>query len=186
MRAAVARQLASAPARYAGFVVADGGGGEASGGVGGAYAAYVARAARPGTWGDHVTLQAAADAYGVRVFLVTSFLDRAVIEISPAVESPEFRARALHLSFFAEVHYNSIRPAAPDRGAGGGAGGGSDDDERRRRWGGYGGGGSGGSGGSGGDGGGGGGSGGRRRDKLLRGLEQGVGAVKEAAKMVLG
>ena len=35
--------------------------------------AYVDRMARDGTWGDNVTLQAAADAFGVPVYLVTSF-----------------------------------------------------------------------------------------------------------------
>jgi hypothetical protein len=38
---------------------------------------------RSGEWGDHVTLQAAADYYGVRISLVTSFKDTCFIEIVP-------------------------------------------------------------------------------------------------------
>lgn len=34
-----------------------------------------------GTWGDHVTLQAAADAYHVGICIVTSFLENCVITI---------------------------------------------------------------------------------------------------------
>lgn len=47
--------------RYAGYI------------VGQSYDAYLADMSRDGTWGDHVTLQAAADAYQVPVYLVTSF-----------------------------------------------------------------------------------------------------------------
>jgi hypothetical protein len=34
-----------------------------------------------GTWGDHVTLQAAADVYHVGICIVTSFLENCVITI---------------------------------------------------------------------------------------------------------
>ncbi|CAL5389468.1 unnamed protein product [Camellia sinensis] len=45
--------------------------------------------ARSGEWGDHVTLQAAADSYSVKIFN---------------------SKRVIFLSFWAEVHYNSIYP----------------------------------------------------------------------------
>jgi hypothetical protein len=38
---------------------------------------------RNGEWGDHVTLQAAADYYGVKISLITSFKDTCFIEIVP-------------------------------------------------------------------------------------------------------
>ncbi|KAH9700472.1 OTU domain-containing protein [Citrus sinensis] len=41
---------------------------------------------RSGEWGDHVTLQAAADLYGVKIFVITSFKDTCYIEILPNVE----------------------------------------------------------------------------------------------------
>jgi hypothetical protein len=42
-----------------------------------------------GTWGDHVTLQAAADAYHVGICVVTSFLDNCVISISPIIDEQQ-------------------------------------------------------------------------------------------------
>ena len=41
------------------------------------FTAYVKKMEKNGTWGDHLTLKAAADAYGVRIFVVTSFEDEA-------------------------------------------------------------------------------------------------------------
>ncbi|KAH9301801.1 hypothetical protein KI387_013384, partial [Taxus chinensis] len=57
--------------------------------------------------GDHVTLQAAADYYGVKICVVTSFKDTCFIEILPKVQRSK---RVIFMSFWAEVHYNSIYP----------------------------------------------------------------------------
>uniref|UniRef100_A0A0D3FRN3 OTU domain-containing protein n=1 Tax=Oryza barthii TaxID=65489 RepID=A0A0D3FRN3_9ORYZ len=65
------------------------------------------KSTRNGEWGDHVTLQAAADSYGVKIFILTSFRDTCYIEILPVVQKSE---RVICLSFWAEVHYNSIYP----------------------------------------------------------------------------
>ncbi|KAK6156346.1 hypothetical protein DH2020_010594 [Rehmannia glutinosa] len=62
---------------------------------------------RSGEWGDHVTLQAAADCYGIKIFVITSFKDTCYIEILPQNEKSD---RIIFLSFWAEVHYNSIYP----------------------------------------------------------------------------
>lgn len=90
-----------------------------SGYVPGTYADYIAAMAKPGTWGDHVTLQVAADLYGNRIVVLTSFLDGPVIAIEPRRATS---ARTLYLSFWAEVHYNSLypgtEPPGPDPGAG--------------------------------------------------------------------
>ncbi len=52
--------------------------------------------------------QAAADYFGLRIMVVTSFKESPVIYIDPAAKrSP----RTLYLSFWAEVHYNSLYPA---------------------------------------------------------------------------
>nr|APA20157.1 cysteine proteinase superfamily protein [Populus tomentosa] len=58
-----------------------------------------------GEWGDHLTLQAAADRFGAKICLVTSFRDTCYIEIMPKDKSP---TRELWLSFWSEVHYNSL------------------------------------------------------------------------------
>jgi hypothetical protein len=58
---------------------------------------------QPGTWGDHVTLKAAADAYGIRICLVTSFQQECIIAIDPQQLSAAGHSRYLWLSFWAEV-----------------------------------------------------------------------------------
>lgn len=71
------------------------------------YGDYLRKMSKSGEWGDHVTLQAAADTYGVRILVITSFKDRCKIEILPKVQKSE---RVIFLSFWSEVHYNSIYP----------------------------------------------------------------------------
>ena len=96
-----------------------------------AYSNYCDDMSLDGTWGDHVTLQAAADFYGAQITVVTSYSDNGVLEITPirtsyfnnfGYDSPpdddgknsswseKFGERNLWLSFWAEVHYNSIYP----------------------------------------------------------------------------
>ncbi|CAH8270001.1 unnamed protein product [Arabidopsis lyrata] len=72
-----------------------------------AYNDYLKAMKRNGEWGDHVTLQAAADWFGVRMFVITSFKDTCYIEILPQFQKSN---RLICLSFWAEVHYNSIYP----------------------------------------------------------------------------
>eukprot|EP00668_Euglena_longa_P042265 GGOE01055814.1.p1 GENE.GGOE01055814.1~~GGOE01055814.1.p1 ORF type:complete len:256 (-),score=31.13 GGOE01055814.1:176-943(-) len=77
------------------------------------YDTYVARMSKEGEWGDHLTLQAASDAFNVEVVLITSFADnRSIISIKPmdwgnSLDGKSAR-QTLYLSFFAEIHYNSI------------------------------------------------------------------------------
>ncbi|GLT70531.1 hypothetical protein SLA2020_426050 [Shorea laevis] len=69
------------------------------------YKSYRRKMKKSGEWGDHVTLQAAADRFGVKICLVTSFRDTCYIEILPKDKSP---TRDIWLSFWSEVHYNSL------------------------------------------------------------------------------
>ncbi|GMH13305.1 hypothetical protein Nepgr_015146 [Nepenthes gracilis] len=71
------------------------------------YADYLKKMSKSGEWGDHVTLQAAADRYGIKIFVLTSFRDTCYIEILPRTQKSN---RVIFLSFWAEVHYNSIYP----------------------------------------------------------------------------
>ncbi|XP_057788790.1 OVARIAN TUMOR DOMAIN-containing deubiquitinating enzyme 12 isoform X2 [Salvia miltiorrhiza] len=73
-----------------------------------AYGDYIKKMSKNGEWGDHVTLQAAADWFGIKMFVVTSFKDTCYIEILPQTEQKS--NRTIFLSFWAEVHYNSIYP----------------------------------------------------------------------------
>lgn len=94
VRQQVVNQLKSHPEIYEGYVPM-------------AYCDYLKKMSKSGEWGDHVTLQAAADSYGVKIFVLTSFKDTCYIEILPNVEKSK---RVIFLSFWAEVHYNSIYP----------------------------------------------------------------------------
>lgn len=71
------------------------------------YAEYLKKMSKSGEWGDHVTLQAAADSFGIKIFIITSFKDTCYIEILPHVQKSN---KTIYLSFWAEVHYNSIYP----------------------------------------------------------------------------
>ncbi|CAI5945338.1 unnamed protein product, partial [Closterium sp. NIES-65] len=73
------------------------------------FSRYLRHMARNGEWGDHITLQAAADKYGAKINLITSYPgDQFLIEIFPCQGKP---TRELWLSFWAEVHYNSVYSA---------------------------------------------------------------------------
>ncbi|KAK6912888.1 OTU domain [Dillenia turbinata] len=66
---------------------------------------YYKKMAKCGEWGDHVTLQAAADKFVAKICLLTSFRDNCFIEILPQYQEPQ---QELWLSFWSEVHYNSL------------------------------------------------------------------------------
>ncbi|KAI3520622.1 hypothetical protein L1887_10072 [Cichorium endivia] len=69
------------------------------------YKKYCKKISKSGEWGDHVTLQAAADKFAAKICLLTSFRDTCFIEITPQHQAPQ---RELWLSFWSEVHYNSL------------------------------------------------------------------------------
>ena len=71
------------------------------------WGAYVSEMSRDSAWGDHITLQAAADASQVGMCVISSYKDNFVIEIVPrcdgAGESCGYRS--------GPVHYNSVYTA---------------------------------------------------------------------------
>ncbi|KAI5665279.1 hypothetical protein M9H77_24602 [Catharanthus roseus] len=94
VRQQIVAQLKAHPEMYEGYVPMS-------------YGEYVKRMSENGEWGDHVTLQAAADSYGMKILVITSFKDTCYIEILPRNQKSK---RVIYLSFWAEVHYNSIYP----------------------------------------------------------------------------
>ncbi|KAJ4979383.1 hypothetical protein NE237_010163 [Protea cynaroides] len=94
VRQQIVDQLKSHPEIYEGYVPM-------------AYGDYLKKMSSTGEWGDHVTLQAAADSYGIKILVITSFKDTCYIEIIPNILKSK---RVIFLSFWAEVHYNSIYP----------------------------------------------------------------------------
>ncbi|KAM7258401.1 hypothetical protein ACFE04_014142 [Oxalis oulophora] len=73
VRQQVVSQLESCPETYEGYVPM-------------AYNDYLEKMSKNGEWGDHVTLQAAADSYGVKILVITSFKDTCYIEILPSIQ----------------------------------------------------------------------------------------------------
>ncbi|CAB4305914.1 unnamed protein product [Prunus armeniaca] len=53
------------------------------------YKRYYKKMAKSGEWGDHVTLQAAADKFEAKICLLTSFRDTCFIEIMPQYQPPK-------------------------------------------------------------------------------------------------
>uniref|UniRef100_A0A1J3JRK5 ubiquitinyl hydrolase 1 n=1 Tax=Noccaea caerulescens TaxID=107243 RepID=A0A1J3JRK5_NOCCA len=92
VRRQIVKQLKSRPDSYEGYVPMD-------------FSEYLKKMSRSGEWGDHVTLQAAADAYRVKIVVLTSFKNTCYIEILPTCQESK---GVIFLSFWAEVHYNSI------------------------------------------------------------------------------
>ncbi|ONM17837.1 hypothetical protein ZEAMMB73_Zm00001d003855 [Zea mays] len=107
------------------------------------YKHYCKKMKKYGEWGDHVTLQAAADKFfllynsslfiftvehglpedcrkkmsnffmyfwqfAAKICLLTSFRDTCFVEIVPQYQAPQ---REIWLSFWSEVHYNSLYDA---------------------------------------------------------------------------
>ncbi|XP_034695983.1 OVARIAN TUMOR DOMAIN-containing deubiquitinating enzyme 11 isoform X2 [Vitis riparia] len=52
------------------------------------YRSYLKQMKKSGEWGDHLTLQAAADRFGAKICLITSFRDTCFIEINPRDGNP--------------------------------------------------------------------------------------------------
>ncbi|XP_077219950.1 OVARIAN TUMOR DOMAIN-containing deubiquitinating enzyme 11-like [Tasmannia lanceolata] len=79
------------------------------------YETYLQKMERSGEWGDHLTLQAAADLFHAKICLFTSFGDTSFIEIVPMNLKP---SKELWLSFWSKVHYNSVYKSGdvPTRG----------------------------------------------------------------------
>jgi hypothetical protein len=72
---------------------------------------YCANMSRPGIWGDHLTLTAAAHLFGVRIVLFSSIEDNHyVTEYLPSTITS---TKVLYLCHYAEYHYGSVCKKEP-------------------------------------------------------------------------
>lgn len=96
-------QLLCAPERYRDYVLGE------------TFDGYVQKMSMAGEWGDHVTLQALADYLGIEINLICSFESAGLIRVTPQPPAPGQPApiggAPLWLSFWAEIHYQSIEMA---------------------------------------------------------------------------
>ncbi|KAJ4899132.1 hypothetical protein Rs2_13083 [Raphanus sativus] len=70
------------------------------------FSEYLKNMSTESVWGDEVTLKAAADVYGVKILLITSFKDIPSIVVLP--KSQKQPDKVIHLSYLAGIHFNSI------------------------------------------------------------------------------
>lgn len=76
----------------------------------GEWQSYLADMANPRTWGDELTLRAAADTFEVLVHLVTSSDSNWYLVYHPSA-TPNADARQLFLAYVAPIHYNTVEAA---------------------------------------------------------------------------
>jgi hypothetical protein len=103
VRAAAVALLRRHPERYEGFAVTL---------DGESFEGYLDRMGRDATWGDNLSLQAIADAFGMDINLVTNFASKRFVSVKCRQEETERGVHgAIWLAFYAEVHYTSIAPS---------------------------------------------------------------------------
>jgi hypothetical protein len=79
--------------------------------VEGPYDAYVTEMGKDTTWGDNVTLQAAADTFNAVITLSTDFADQPSIVVRPQrIAMANTPAQEVALTFTVECHYSSSLP----------------------------------------------------------------------------
>lgn len=71
------------------------------------YRVYLAEMQRDRSWGDELTIRAAADAFGVRIHVITTEKENFLLHYEPERQKSD---RILFLSYISPVHYNSVAP----------------------------------------------------------------------------
>eukprot|EP00026_Physarum_polycephalum_P011271 Phypoly_transcript_11478.p1 GENE.Phypoly_transcript_11478~~Phypoly_transcript_11478.p1 ORF type:complete len:280 (+),score=21.29 Phypoly_transcript_11478:126-965(+) len=75
------------------------------------WSSYVIYMSRNGSWGDHITLVAAAEVYGVQISIISNVDDggagQYMTTITPRSQKP---TKTVNLSHWHELHYNSLHP----------------------------------------------------------------------------
>lgn len=69
---------------------------------------YLCSMASRGTWGDELTLRAIADAFRVKIHVVTSEEENWYLQYSPKEQLP---VRELFLMYMSPIHYNTLAPS---------------------------------------------------------------------------
>ena len=96
IRDEVIQELKKNRDRYDGFFV----------GLGG-LDAYITKMGRDSEWGDHVTLQAFANAYETSIDIISDYSGDECMTIVPG--EGLLIQRQIQICFYAEIHYDSVR-----------------------------------------------------------------------------
>lgn len=73
------------------------------------WAHYLENIGQLKTWGDELSLRAAAEAFAIKVHVITSTEENWLLEYAPA-DSSVIVAREVFLTYVAPIHYNTIEP----------------------------------------------------------------------------
>lgn len=74
------------------------------------YYTWVQSMSSNGVWGDHLTLQAIADAYHVNISIITSFENQSILHINTKQQINGIQPKVITLIFKPEIHYSSVEP----------------------------------------------------------------------------
>ena len=77
-----------------------------------AFRDYVRKMRMGRTWGDELTLRAAADLLRVRILVVTSEEENYLLHYDPSEGGAG--GRTLFITYVSPIHYNTLRPKAAD------------------------------------------------------------------------
>lgn len=78
------------------------------------WGSYVAYMAQNGAWGDHLTLVAATEVYGVTITILSNLEDRGTGQyITTITPRSKKSTQNIYLSHWHEMHYNSLHLANP-------------------------------------------------------------------------
>ena len=78
----------------------------------GEFDTFLRRMSSDRTWGDELTLRAAADAFHVTIHVITSTRDNWHLRYEP--DGPEPPKKTLFLTYISPVHYNAVSRAPPE------------------------------------------------------------------------
>jgi hypothetical protein len=76
------------------------------------YETYLAKMATPRCWGDELTLQAVADAFTIKIHLITSTADNWYLHYDPTDDTTAV-IRECFITYISPIHYNTVAPEAP-------------------------------------------------------------------------
>jgi hypothetical protein len=77
--------------------------------VGDEFEGYIARMASPRCWGDELTLQTVADAFCIKIHLITSTNENWYLHYEPE-DSSATVVRECFMSYISPIHYNTMAP----------------------------------------------------------------------------
>ena len=71
---------------------------------------YLSDMEKEKTWGDELTLRAAADAFNIKIHIITTESENYLLHYDPESVGTTAVKRHVFLSYVSPIHYNTIAP----------------------------------------------------------------------------